>query len=66
MEWGSVLKLGAFGACLMVVILIFSVFAGVSYGSFWFSIQIILVLVFFVIILVSWRAMKKIINAREP
>ena len=37
MEWDSVLKLGAFGACLMVAILVISYFVGVSYDSFWFS-----------------------------
>jgi hypothetical protein len=60
--WDSVLKIGAFGACLMIAILIISIFSGISYDSYWFSIQIIIAVVFFAIILVSWRAMKRIIK----
>ena len=62
MMWDSVLKLGAFGACLMVAILMISIFVGMSYDSYWFSIQIIMAVIFFDIILVSWRAMKRIIK----
>lgn len=60
--WDSVLKIGAFGACLMIAILMISIFVGVGYDSYWFSIQIIIVVVFFTIILVSWRAIKRIIK----
>ena len=62
MEWDSVLKLGAFGACLMVAILVISYFVGVSYDSFWFSIQIIVAVILFAIILISWRALKKAVT----
>ena len=58
--WGSVLKLGAFGACLMIAIYVISYFAGMSYDSFWFSIQLIVAVILIVIILVSWRAFKKV------
>ena len=60
--WDSVLKLGAFGACLMVAILVISYFVGVSYNSFWFSIQIIVAVILFLIILISWRALKKVVS----
>jgi hypothetical protein len=60
--WDSVLKLGAFGACLMVTILVISFFVGISHDSFWFSIQLIVAVILFVIILVSWRALKKVIT----
>ena len=60
--WDSILKIGAFGACLMIVILMISIFVGVSYDSYLFSIQIIIAVVFFAIILISWRALKRVIN----
>ena len=60
--WDSVLKLGAFGVCLMVAILVISFVVGISYDSFWFSIQIIVDVIFFAVILISWRALKKVVT----
>jgi hypothetical protein len=58
--WDSVLKLGAFGACLMVAILVISYFVGVSYDSFWFSFQLIVAVLFVIAILVSWNVLKRV------
>jgi hypothetical protein len=58
--WDSVLKIGAFGACLMVAILVISFFVGISHDLFWFSLQLILAILFVMVILVSWRALKKV------
>ena len=60
--WDSVLKLGALGVFLMFAILVISYFVGISYDSFWFSIQIIIALMFFVVILVAWRFLKKTVT----
>jgi branched-subunit amino acid transport protein AzlD len=58
--WDFVLKLGAFGACLMVAILVISYFVGVSYDSFWFSFQLIVAVLFVIAILVSWNVLKRV------
>ena len=60
--WDSVLKLGAFGACLMIAILAISLFVGVSYDSFWFSVQITIAVLLFILILISWRTLKRRVN----
>lgn len=62
LEWDSVLKLGAFGACLMVIILVISFFVGITHNLFWFSLQLIITVLFFLIVLVSWKALKKAVN----
>jgi branched-subunit amino acid transport protein AzlD len=58
--WDFVLKLGAFGACLMVAILVISYFVGVSYDSFWFSFQLIVAVLFVIAVLVSWNVLKRV------
>ena len=60
--WDSVLKLGAFGACLMIAILVISVIGGVSYDSFWFSVQITVAVLLFILVLVSCRALNRVVT----
>lgn len=61
--WDSVLKLAAFGAFLMLLSLFLSYFpVGISYNSFWFSIQIIVLVLLFGLVLISWAALKKVIQ----
>lgn len=57
--WDSVLKLGAFGVCLMVAIQAISFFVGISYDSFSFSLQLIIAVLLVIVILVAWRVIKK-------
>ena len=57
--WDSVLKLGAFGVCLMVAIQAIGYFVGISYDSFAFSLQLIIAVLLVIIILVAWRVIKK-------
>jgi len=57
--WDSVLKLGAFGACLMVAITVIFYVVGISYDSFSFSLQLIIAVLLVIVILVAWRVIKK-------
>ena len=57
--WDSVLKLGAFGACLMVAITVIVYFVGISYDSFSFSLQLIIAVLLVIVVLVAWRVIKK-------
>ena len=57
--WDSVLKLGAFGACLMVAITVIVYFVGISYDLFSFSLQLIIAVLIVIVILVAWRVIKK-------
>ena len=59
MGWDSVLKLGAFGACLMVAITVIVYFVGISYDSFSFSLQLIIAVLLVIVVLVAWRVIKK-------
>jgi len=57
--WDSVLKLGAFGACLMVAITVIFYAVGISYDLFSFSFQLIIAVLIVIVILVVWRVIKK-------
>ena len=57
--WDSVLKLGAFGVCLMVAITVIFYVVGISYDSFSFSLQLIITVLIVIVILVAWRIIKK-------
>ena len=57
--WDSVLKLGTFGACLMVAIIVISYFVGISYDSFSFSLHLIIAVLVVIAFLVAWRVIKK-------
>jgi hypothetical protein len=60
--WDSVLKLGALGVCIMVALQVISFFVGISYDLFWFSLQLVIAVLFVIVILVSWAALKKAIG----
>ena len=61
--WDSVLKLAEFGSFLMLLSLFVSYFpVGISYNSFWFSTQIIVLVLLFGLVLISWATLKKVIK----
>ena len=62
MGWDSVFKLGAFGVLVMVTLSLLFYFIGNSYDSFWLSIILIVMVLFVIVILVSWRAMKRVVT----
>ena len=61
MGWDTVLKLAAFGVCIMVAlqVIFYFVFQIIGYDSFWISVTLIASVLFFIVILVSLRALKK-------
>lgn len=62
--WDSILKLGAFGACLMVALSLLFYFIGSDYDSFWLSILLIVLVLFVIVILVSWKALKRAVATK--
>jgi len=61
MGWDTVLKLGAFGVCIMVAlqVIFYFIFQIIGYDSFWLSVTLIASVLVFIVILVSLRALKK-------
>ena len=61
MSWDIVLKLGALGVCIMVALqlIFYFVFQIIGYNSFWLSVTLIASVLALIIILVSFRALKK-------
>ena len=62
--WDIVLKLGAFGLCLMVAmqVLFYFVFQLVGYDAFWLSTTLIMSVVAFILLLVLWRVLRKTVG----
>ena len=60
--WDSVLKLGAFGVLVMVALSLLFYFFATSHDSFWISIILIVLVLFVIVVLVSWRALKKVVT----
>jgi hypothetical protein len=61
MGWGTVLKLGALGVCVMVAlqVVFYLVFQTIDYNSFWISVTLVASILVFIVILVLVRAFKK-------
>ena len=61
MGWATVLKLAAVGVCLIVAlqVIFYYVFQIIGYSRFWLNMMLIVSVLVFIVILVSWRALKK-------
>lgn len=61
MGWGTVLKLGALGVCIMVAlqVVFYFVFQTIGYNSLWINITLIASILVFIVILILLRAFKK-------
>ena len=60
MGWATVLKLAAVGVCLIVAlqVIFYYVFQIIGYSYFWINIILIVSVLVFIVILISWRALK--------
>jgi uncharacterized membrane protein len=66
MGWDTVLKLGALGVCIIIVLQLIFYFAFqiIGYNSFWLSITLIASILVFIVMLVLLRAFKKAVTEK--
>ena len=66
MDWDIVLKLAALAVCIMVAlqVIFYFVFQIIGYNSFWLSITLIASVLVLIVLLLSWKAVKKTVE--EP
>jgi uncharacterized membrane protein len=66
MDWDIVLKLAALAVCIMVAlqVIFYFVFQIIGYNSFWLSITLIASVLVFIVLLLSWKVVKKTVE--EP
>ena len=66
MDWDIVLKLAALAVCIMVAlqVIFYFVFQIIGYNSFWLSITLIASVLVFIVLLLSWKVVKRTVE--EP
>jgi len=64
MGWDTVLKLGALGVCIMVIlqVVFYFIFQIIGYDSFWLSVTLIASVLVFIVLLVLWRVLRKAVD----